>query len=235
MTPSKNVGIRSPMRTRPAWRNPPDPWQPPPNAQEPSRWRSGDALTAHVPSPERFASPSKGAASTTSGVEEESAGAARYRVICKRLYTLPDETYVATLNGDTEGVYATTSASVPLDPDGLFAIVSTLELCNKLHTLRLSGPFVSEPSHLSPDAVVVMEGTFLHLGAGQPTPRCRPRQEGRSQPHTIQLSMYCRHIASPALSASSSAFGRPDPWWTTIVEKGNPPCRGHSTAADGLS
>jgi hypothetical protein len=112
---------------------------------------AGDAgtVTAGL-SPDRFSSsrqtflaqPPPAAAAAASAAEpavitEWSTGATRYKVICKRLYALPDPTYFKALNGEHEGEYSTGKAEVRLDPDGLFAIVSTLELCRGLHTLRL--------------------------------------------------------------------------------------------------
>lgn len=142
---SKNTGPRSPMKKPSDWRNPPDPWRAPlPTASNHER-EKGASLTAAA-TPQRFASPRK---TNTAPVAVEdtqtdymSAGAARYQLICKRLYALPDPTYMALLNGDEEvrpGDYSTARAQVALDPDGIFAIVSTLELCRGLHTLRLTG------------------------------------------------------------------------------------------------
>ena len=149
-TPSKNVGPNSPMKKPSDWRNPPDPWKIPPPAEK------GAPLSTAI-SPGRFRSPAKATPAATAAAakaaEEEgmsglTASAARYHIICKRLYVLPDPTYTSLLNGgDADGIfsehtvgeYSTAHAKVALDPDGIFAIVATLELCRGLHTLRLTG------------------------------------------------------------------------------------------------
>ena len=71
---------------------------------------------------------------------EASLGAARYKTACKRLYTNPDPVFLRALNGEHEGEFSTGDAGAAVyDRDGVSALVSTLELCRHLHTLRLVG------------------------------------------------------------------------------------------------
>ena len=95
---------------------------------------------ASIPPPIAGAPSAEPAADDVDGGHVElSTGAARYSIVCKRLYCLPDPVYAAALGGDHNGEYNTSAAQVQLDADGIFAIVSTLEMCRGLHTLRLVG------------------------------------------------------------------------------------------------
>ena len=70
----------------------------------------------------------------------DSIGAARYKTACKRLYAHADPAYLRALNGEHDGEFSTGDvASAAFDRDGVFALVSTLEMCRNLHTLRLVG------------------------------------------------------------------------------------------------
>lgn len=133
----------------------------PPPAKSPIK--RGDSVTAGA-SPNQFSSPRKmgekpiirdraaipppiaGAPSAAAAADdvdgghiEMSTGAARYAIVCKRLYCLPEPVYAAALGGEHAGEYNTLAAKVRLDADGVFAIISTLEMCRGLHTLRLCG------------------------------------------------------------------------------------------------
>ena len=90
---------------------------------------AASAASADAPIDDPLAEPADG----------PSTGALRYNIVCKRLYCLPDPSYTRTLDGEHDGEYSTTKAEVLFDPDGIFAIVSTLEMCRGLHTLRLAG------------------------------------------------------------------------------------------------
>ena len=153
--PSKNIGPRSPMREPSPWQNPPDPWVDPGTAAvaaaggaaspRPKR-NAGQPITAGL-SPLKMNAPRKfvaaGSATTVKHedgtITERSTASARYSIICKRLYVLPDPVYERALSGEHDGEYSTAKAEVRLDPDGIFAIVSVLELCRGLHTVRLVG------------------------------------------------------------------------------------------------
>ena len=79
-----------------------------------------------------------------------------HNVICKRLYCLPDPVYVRALNGEHAGEYSMRASEVRLDADGIFALVSTLELCRAMHAvLRVlwSGRWVSCAPHVVVNAV----------------------------------------------------------------------------------
>ena len=68
-----------------------------------------------------------------------SVGRQRYDLLCKRLYAAEEPTFARALDGEHEGEYTTGKAEVTLDTDAIFAMVSTLEYCRGLHSLRLVG------------------------------------------------------------------------------------------------
>ena len=105
--------------------------------------RSNESVSGSA-DPTHFASVRPAATSSIPPDEAEeraadSLGATRYAVVCKRLFVQPDPCFFRVLNGEHDGTYTTRAAEVVLDPDGIFAIASTLEYCRGLHTLQLVG------------------------------------------------------------------------------------------------
>jgi hypothetical protein len=95
-------------------------------------------------SPVRFGSARKtvvndGEAAAAPAAEPVSVGRQRYGILCRRLYANEEPAFARTLNGEHEGEYSTVRAEATLDVDALFTIVSTLEYCRGLHSLRLVG------------------------------------------------------------------------------------------------
>ena len=73
---------------------------------------------------------------------------------------LPQPAYLKALNGEHDGSFSTTlvDPSAPLDADGLFAIISTLEFCRGLHTVRLVSLHRAGSSLLKKDTLISVVG-----------------------------------------------------------------------------
>ena len=105
--------------------------------------RPSDSIVGQA-SPVRFGSARKaavndGEAAAAPAAETVSVGRQRYGILCRRLYANEEPAFARTLNGEHEGEYSTARAEATLDVDALFTIVSTLEYCRGLHSLRLVG------------------------------------------------------------------------------------------------
>jgi hypothetical protein len=105
--------------------------------------RPSDSIVGQA-SPVRFGSARKaavndGEAAAAHAAEPMSVGRQRYGILCRRLYANEEPAFARTLNGEHEGEYSTVRAEATLDVDALFTIVSTLEYCRGLHSLRLVG------------------------------------------------------------------------------------------------
>lgn len=104
-------------------------------------------------------------------------GATRYQHTCRSVYAIPDKSFLSTLEGEHEGEYTTATSSTRIDQDGLFAIVSTLELCRGcvpaigLDRPRLGARLLCPRSlaATAPDDAAFARAQAAHTSTGRPS------------------------------------------------------------------